>query len=92
MDLSNICMCPSKFLSTVTSCFDNECRALELYPRGDDGVKGKYLWLYLELENANELTHGSNLYTEYSLSIKNQNGIGADEEEIGQSILTSCKP
>ncbi|KAL2940661.1 Ubiquitin carboxyl-terminal hydrolase 12, partial [Bienertia sinuspersici] len=62
---------------------------LGLYPRGDNRVKGKHLSLFLWLDNANDLTHGSNLYTEYSLCIKNQNGIGAVEKGIGQSILTS---
>ncbi|KAL2925639.1 Ubiquitin carboxyl-terminal hydrolase 12, partial [Bienertia sinuspersici] len=51
---------------------------LLLYPRGNNSGRGKDLSLYLELDNANELTHGSNLYTQFSLCIKNQNRIGAD--------------
>ncbi|KAL2940663.1 Ubiquitin carboxyl-terminal hydrolase 12, partial [Bienertia sinuspersici] len=51
---------------------------LLLYPRGNNSGRGKDLSLYLVLDNANELTHGSNLYTQFSLCIKNQNHIGAD--------------
>ncbi|KAL2940656.1 Ubiquitin carboxyl-terminal hydrolase 12 [Bienertia sinuspersici] len=54
------------------------CRKLLLYPRGNNSGRGKDLSLYLVLDNANELTHGSNLYTQFSLCIKNQNHIGAD--------------
>ncbi|KAL2940660.1 hypothetical protein RDABS01_001660 [Bienertia sinuspersici] len=67
----------------------NIVQKLLLYPRGNNSGRGKDLSLYLELDNANELTHGSNLHTQFSLCIKNQNRIGADCKKSGKIILSS---
>lgn len=58
------------------------CRKLYVFPKGNKGGKGKFVSLYLHLDNAKELSHGSKLYTEYTLCIKNQD-TGEDQKKTG---------
>ncbi|XP_048493186.1 uncharacterized protein LOC104905076 [Beta vulgaris subsp. vulgaris] len=73
-DLNN-----NKLTSPVFS-FGEWSWKLRLFPRGEGEEKGKNLSLYLELDNPDKLSHGSKLFTEYWLCIKNQNQ-GADHKK-----------
>ncbi|KAL2926640.1 hypothetical protein RDABS01_023601 [Bienertia sinuspersici] len=67
--LENFSDLPSCLYSPVFT-FGKWSWKLLLYPRGNSRSKGKYLSLFLRLDNANELTHGRNLYTKYSYALK----------------------
>ncbi|GAB4852958.1 hypothetical protein Ancab_040576 [Ancistrocladus abbreviatus] len=76
--------------STLSACVYSDSFPVErlswklcLYPKGNRTGKGRYLSLYLELEDHVDLTGGGKLYVECALSIRDQLSGNNHEKTFG---------